>query len=138
MSSGSQDGLHRLEPSGAIAAESDRGLRAVEQARVHVEREVGGAELQDDLPGQLLLTRSTALRERLHPGLDALQTPDVGARPRNAASLGFVELARCRVGRRDGRRGCGTMPAAVAAAGRHQPEYGDSEREWEPRHPDRG
>jgi hypothetical protein len=58
---------------------------------------MGGAELQDDLAGQLLLTRSTALGERLHPRLDALQTPDVDTRPRNATSLGSVELARSRV-----------------------------------------
>ena len=93
MSPGSQDGLHRLEPCGAIAAESDSCLCTVEKARIHIQRQMGGAEVQDDLSGQLLLTRRAAHGERLHPRLDALQTPDVRARPRNAAALGSVELA---------------------------------------------
>jgi len=93
MSPGSQDGLHRLEPRGAIAAESDRCLCTVEKARIHVQRQMGRAEIEDDLSGQLLLTRRPAHGERLHPRLDALQTPDVRARPRNAAALGSVELA---------------------------------------------
>ena len=57
MSPGSQDGLHRLEPCGAIAAESDSCLCTVEKARIHIQRQMGGAEVQDDLSGQLLLTR---------------------------------------------------------------------------------
>jgi len=122
MSPGPQDWLHRLEPRRAIAAESDRRLRAVDQARVHGQRKVGRAEIQDDLPGQLLLTRSTALGERLHSRLDALQTPDVGACPRNAATLRVVELARSRAFSRAGRRGGGTMPSPVAAPGGHQSE----------------
>src|SRR5262245_8519104 len=100
---------------------------------------MGGAELQDDLAGQLLLTRCPALRERLHPRLDALQTPDVGTRPRDAATLGAVELARDRPRWRAGRRRRSAMPlTAVAAAGRHQPEDRNCEREREPGHLHRG
>jgi hypothetical protein len=129
MSPSPQDGLHRLEPRGAIAAESDRRLGAVDQARVHVQREMGGAELEYDLSGQLLLTRGTALGKRLHPRLDALEAPDVGERPGTAASLGAVELACGRAFLRAARHGRGSMPAAVAASGRHEREHGDGERE---------
>jgi hypothetical protein len=68
------------------------------------------------------------LGERVHRSLDAPQTPDVGERPGNGATLGSVELARRRASWRAGGRGRGRMPAAVAAADRHQPEYGDRER----------
>jgi len=90
---------------------------------------MGGAEVEDDLSGQLLLTRRAAHGERLHPRLDALQTPDVGARPRNATALGSVELASGRGFLRAGRHGRGTMPAAVAATGRRQRQHGGGEHE---------
>lgn len=150
MSPGPQDRLRRLEPLGAITAESDRCLRKVEQLRVHVERKMGGTDIQQEPSGHHILSRRPVLGERLHRRLDAPQTPDVGERPGNTAALGSVELAGRRASWRAGSRGRGTMAAAVAAAGRHQPEYGDCKREsprrrrqvtrsWyaEPRHPDR-
>jgi hypothetical protein len=105
-----------------------------------------GAELEYDLSGELLLARSSALGERLHPRLDALQTPDVGDRPDTAATLGSVELARSRASRRAGSRSRHMMRAAAAATGRQQRECGDGERQsprhrepvTEPQHPDRG
>ena len=124
-----QDGLFGLERLAAITAETDRGLRKVEQVRERVQREMSGAEIQLKLSGHNLLIRRPVLGERLHRRLDAPQTPDVGERPGNGAALGSVELARRRASWRSDRRGRGTMPAAVAAASRHQPEYGDGERE---------
>jgi hypothetical protein len=124
-----QEGLIRLEPLGAITAETDGYLRKVEQVREHVRREIGGADVQQKLSGHRVLSRRPVLGERLHRRLDAPQTPDVGERPGNSATLGSVELARRRASWCAGRRGRGRMPAAVAAAGRHQPEYCYGERE---------
>jgi hypothetical protein len=129
MSPGPQDGLRRLESLGAITAESDRCLRKVEQVRVQVQREMGGADIQQEFSGHHILSRRPVLGERLHRRLDAPQTPDVGERPGNGAMLDSVELARRRASWRAGRRDRGRMPAAVAAASRHQPEYSDRERE---------
>jgi hypothetical protein len=151
MSPAPQHGFHRLETQGAITAESDRCLRKVEQVRVQVQREMGGADIQQELSGHHILSRRPVLGERLYRRLDAPQTPDVGERAGNAATLGSVELARRRASWRAGRRRRGTTPAAVAAAGRHQPECGYGEHESlrrrqpghpqpvrEPRYPDRG
>jgi hypothetical protein len=90
---------------------------------------MGGADIQQKLSGHRVLSRRPALGERLHRRLDAPQTPNVGKRPGNTATLGSVELARRRAAWRAGRRGRGRMPAAVAAAGRHQAEHGDGKRE---------
>src|SRR5256886_11074162 len=107
-----QEGLLRLEPRGAITAEPDRCLRKVEQAREHVQREFGGAEVQQKLSGHHILVRRPVLGERLHRRLDAPQTPDVGERPGNGATLGSVELARRRASWRAGRCGRGRMSVA--------------------------
>jgi hypothetical protein len=117
------------EPLGAITAESDRCLRKVEQVREHVQGEMGGAEVQHELPRHHILSRRPVLGERLHRRLDAPQTPDVGERRGNGATLGSVELARRRAAWRAGRCRRGTMPAAAVAAGRHEPEYGNGVRE---------
>jgi len=127
-----QDGLGGLEPQRAINAKTDRCLREVEQVRVHVQREVGGAEVEQKLSRDLVLMRRPALGNRLHRRLNAPKTPDVGERPGNGATLRSVELARRQASwcaGRAGRCGGGTMSAAVAAAGRHQRDYGDGERE---------
>jgi hypothetical protein len=108
MSAGPQDGLRRLEALGAITAESDRRLRKVEQVRVHVQRELAGAEVQQKLSGHDVLIRRPVLGERLHPRLDAPQTPDGGERPGNGATLRSVELA--------GRRASLGVPAVAVAA----------------------
>jgi hypothetical protein len=107
----------------------------VEQVREHVRREMGGAEVQHQLSGHRVLGRRPALGERVHRRLDAPQTPDVGERPGNGATLSSVELARRRASRRAGRRGRDRMPAAVAAPGRDQPEYGGGEDESARRRP---
>jgi hypothetical protein len=54
------------------------------------------AEVKQELPGQLLLMRRPALGERLHRGLDPLQTPNVDDRSSNPATLSTGELARRR------------------------------------------
>jgi hypothetical protein len=92
---------------------------------------MGGAEVKQKLSSEDLLIWPPALGVRLHRRLDSPQTPNVGERPGDAATLGSVELARRRAfwRGRAGRRGRSRMPAAAAATGRHQPEYGDSERE---------
>jgi hypothetical protein len=71
MSPAPQDGLHRLEPRGAITAESDRCLRKVEQTRVHVQRKMSGPEVHHELSGHHVLIPRPVLGERLHPRLDA-------------------------------------------------------------------
>src|SRR5207342_40973 len=111
-----EEGLLRLEPIRAITAETDRRLRTVDQVREHVRREVDGAEVEQKPSGQRLLSRRPVLGERVHRRLDAPQTLDVGERQGNAVTLGLVELARRRASWRAGRRGRGTMRAAVAAA----------------------
>lgn len=91
-----QDGLFGLEPVAASTAETGRCLRKVEQVREHVQREMSRAEIQLKLSGQHLLIRRPLLGEHLHRRLDASQTPDVGERPGDGATLGSVELARRR------------------------------------------
>ncbi len=65
-----EDRLLRLEPRTAIAAQAGGGLRLVEQTREDVQRELGGAEVEEELAGQRLLTRGSALGKRLHWRLD--------------------------------------------------------------------
>ena len=125
----SQDGLGSLEPHGAIAAEVDRRLSKVDQMRVDIQRELGGAEVQHQLSGHLVLTGRSALGKRLHRGLDAPQALDVGERQGDGAPLGRVQLARRRSLWRAGRRDRGRMSVPVAAAGRNQPKCSDGERD---------
>jgi hypothetical protein len=64
----------------------------VEKVRVHVQREIGGAEIQHELSGHLVLGRRPVLGKRAHRRLDAPQTPDVGEHPGNGATRDSVEL----------------------------------------------
>lgn len=135
-----QDGLFRLEPRTAIATEAGGGLRLVEQTREDVHRELGGAEVDEELAGQRLLTGRSALGEPLHWSLDPPQPPNVRTSQGNGSKLGLVELARRRALRRGGRCGRSTVSAAVAAAGcdqRHRSDGKRGSRKEEPRHPDR-
>jgi hypothetical protein len=138
-----EEGLVGLERLAAGTAETGRRLRKVEQVREHVQREMSGAQVQQKLSRHQLLIWRPALGEPLYRRLDASQTPDIGERPGDGVALGSAELARRRNSWRADRRGRGRMPAAVAAASRSQPEYGNGEREspcrrYEERpHPDR-
>jgi hypothetical protein len=124
-----QEGLGRLESLQAITAEICCCLRKVDQVRAHVHRELGGAEVEQKGSGHRIFSRRPVLGEALQRRLDAPQTPDVGERPGDGATLGSFELAWRRAFRRSGRRDRGRMPAAAAAAGRRQREHGDCERE---------
>lgn len=124
-----QDGLLRLEPRAAIATQAGGGLRLVEQTREDVQRELGGTEVEEELAGQRLLTRRSALGEPLHWRLDPPQPPDVRTGQGNGPTLGLVELARRRALRRYGRGGRGTVSAIVAAAGCDQCKRGEGKRE---------
>ena len=95
-----QDRLDRFEPLRTVTAQIDRDLRFVDEARVHVEREMCRADVQLELPGQLILARRSVHGVRLHRRLNAAQTPDVGKRFRNGVTLGGVEHARLRTSRR--------------------------------------
>jgi hypothetical protein len=121
-----EEGLVGLERLATSTAEAGRCLCKVEQMREYVQREMSGAEVQHKLSGHHLLIWRPALGEPLYRRLDAPQTPDVGERPGNYVALDVVELARRRGSWRADRRGCGRMPAAVAAA---NPRYGTGERE---------
>ena len=138
-----QEGLARLESLGAIAAEPGRRLRKVDQVRAHVHRELGGAEIEQELSGHGVFVRRPALGVRLQRLLDALQALDVGERSGNRATLCSPDRARRRASRRADRRSRWRMPAAAVATGRHQREYRDrgranGRRYAESRHPDRG
>ena len=86
-----QDGLFGFECLAAITAETGRCLRKVEEVREHVQREMGGPEVQQKLSGHRILSRRPALGERVHRRLDAPQTSDVGECTGNGAALGSVE-----------------------------------------------
>jgi hypothetical protein len=56
-----QEGLVGLERLAASTAETDRCLRKVEQVREHVQREMGGAGVQQKLSDHHLLIRRPVL-----------------------------------------------------------------------------
>jgi hypothetical protein len=90
---------------------------------------MAGAEVQQKLSGHLLLMRGAALRERVHRRLDASQTPDVGERQCNGATLNSVQRARRRARWCGGRQSRGRIPAAVAATSGCHGEHGEGERD---------
>ena len=123
-----EDGLFRLERRAAIAAQAGGGLRLVQKTREDVERELGGADVEEKLAGQSLLTGRSALGKRLHWRLDPPEPSNVRTRQGNGPTLGLVELARRRALRRHDRCGRGKVSAIVAAAGRDQDKRREGKR----------